>query len=291
MVEPTHYPLAPPMPARPGLITDSDGTVHFSSLKQMARSALHYKYACEHQTEPSAAMRLGTIVNYRVLGKAPRREIVVYEGERRGRAWQEYKAEHDGAEIVTVAEWDDAGGIVEAVAADDRAQRLIRAARYEVPLKWADGDLPCSTSGIDIVGHYYIADLKVVHNAEPEYLQKHAVRMWWHAQLAWYRTGLLSGTAESGPFNIHKNEYGVGECGFTARPRSYDLYLLCVESHPPHCVTVLQMTPELIEHAEKTLTRWKEQLRVCASSGHYPGYTQAVVPWGLPEWMWEGEDE
>ncbi len=256
--------------------------IHFSHLKAMARSAAHYRHALTAEHEATRAMRIGSCVNQFVLGRSPRQPIAVFDGERRGKEWTAYKAAHSDAEILTIAEADEAKGPASAVLADPVAQALLHEARYEVPMSWTDNGMPCETSGVDImgtvataaqgdllrleVGRGYIADLKCVHNAEPEYLMRHAVRMSWHAQLAWYRGGVTLGLAHA-------------------------LYLLCVESSAPHPVTVLRLTPEVVNAGDRCVRAWMERLKVCLDSDSWPGYSQAPVEWTLPEWMVEIEAE
>jgi hypothetical protein len=274
------------------LITHADGSVHFSDLKQMSRSAAHYKHHCTTQREPTRALLIGSAVNARVLGQSPRRPILVWRDTptRAGNAYKAYAASHPEADILTAAEWDESSPIAEAVLADPVARTFlgldthggvaddveVGTVRYEVPLQWTDQGVPCATTGIDIVGPGYLADLKVVHNAEPEYLQKHALRMMWHAQLVWYAWGWR----HQGPIRIDLN--GIPDPA---------LHLLCVESSPPHCVTVLTLSPEIIVDAEKKLHAWMERLRQCAEADVWPGYVQAPVTWELPEWMTELEFE
>lgn len=262
------------------LITHPDGHVHFSDLKQLAKSPAHYAYRCKNpHTEQTRAMLIGSAVNSIVLGRSPRRPVTVYPGEaRRGKEWALFAESHKGHEILTVPEWNEAVPIGDAVNADPVAREILGlekygsevvekgTVRYEVPLTWTDNGIPCATTGIDIVGPGYLADLKVVHNAEPEYLQKHALRMGWHAQLVWYAGGMP-----------------------TVAHRTGALHLLCVESSPPHPVTVLTLSPEVIEAGEKCVRAWMERLKVCAESGVYPGYVQSPVTWALPEWMMEGD--
>lgn len=250
------------------LITHTDGCVHLSDLKQFAKSAAHYAYRCTHPMQPTRDMLIGSAVNARVLGQSPRKPLLVWRDSttRATNAYKAFAKSNPDADILTEAEWEESEPIAEAVLRDPVARALLDGARYEVPLTWTDNDIPCATTGIDIVGPGYLADLKVVHNAEPEYLQKHALRMMWHAQLVWYRDGWW---AQSHP----------------AGPQQLDLHLLCVESSPPHCVTQLTLDQDVILDAEKKLRAWMERLKVCAESGVYGGYVQAPVTWALPEWM------
>lgn len=255
------------------LLTDPDGFCHFSTLKQMARSPAHYAWRCAHPMTPTADMLIASAVNQRVLGEPPRNPIKVFEhASKQPRLTNEYKAfvaANPDCTILTEKEWSESSPIAKAVINDPCARELLCGARYEVPLDWTDSGVPCRTTGIDIVGPGYIADLKVVHNAEPEYLMKHALRMSWHAQLVWYRTGI--GSAD------------VCSAGILANGSLAALHLLCVESSPPHCVTVLTLSPEVIEAGQKCVRAWMERLKVCAESGVYSGYVQAPVTWALPE--------
>lgn len=286
------------------LISHTDGYVHFSDLKQIAKSPAHYKWRCEHPMEATRDMLIGSAVNARVLGQSPRKPLLVWRDSptRAANAYKAFAKSNPDADILTGSEWNESEPIAEAVLADPVARGLLglrddrdaaissvvhelatewgnttghtgNPVRYEVPLTWTDNGIPCATTGIDIVGPGYLADLKVVHNAEPEYLQKHALRMGWHAQLVWYWTGMLA-------------QADLMASGATA------LHLLCVESAPPHCVTVLTLSPEVIEAGEKCVRAWMERLKVCAESDCWPSYVQSPVVWTLPEWMQEfGDDD
>ncbi len=260
------------------LVTHPDGTVHYSQLRQFARSPKHYVHACRTQNEPTRAMRIGTAVHHRVLGERSDRPLEVFPGEaRRGKDWEAFRDSRTTAEILTAPEWEESKAPALAVLEDPVARQLLDGARTEVPLRWDDCGIPMSTGGLDVLGPVgiggsgagYIADLKTTANAEPEHLQRHAIKMLYHAQMAHYRAGACAAGLAT-----HKTE----------------LHLIAVEVDPPHCVTVLTLSPEVIEAGERCVRAWMERLKVCAESDYWPGYAQSAVTWALPEWMEEFDE-
>lgn len=227
-----------------------DGRVHFSDLKQFARSPMHYRHAVTTTREATRAMRVGTIVDRLLLGgKAP----PVFEGDRRGKEWKAFEAAHAGQEIVTRAEFDDAEPIAVAALADPLARQYL-AGQHQVRLEWEMLGVRCSTRGVDCVGDGWISDLKITSTTEPSRWIWHARRMHWHAQLAWYAAGCAANNIDT----------------------SRGLFLVGVEAAPPHPVTVLRLSPRALEEGQRCCHLWLEQLRACEATGMWPGYAQSV---------------
>lgn len=257
-----------------------DGTLHFSDLKKIALSGRQYLYGVNHPTSPTSAMLLGTAVHVQLLG--PRhgaKPLAVYEGAtRRGKEWDAFRLRHADAEILTVSEWDRAVEIAEAVRVDPVAQARLSGASYEVPLAWEESGFRCSTSGIDIMSAdlKWLADLKTTQSTQPEAWQKHAFRMFYHCQMAWYRRGARAN--------------GI-DC-------SHGLYVLGVETKPPYEVVELELTEGMIDLADRTLSLWLEKLRgyvlACPEPTNvtdWPGYAQSSVTWDLAPWQRDDEDD
>lgn len=250
-----------------------DGAVHFSLLKKMALSPLHYAEACRaaclEQNEPTRQMRVGTGAHFQLLGPRDGHRIVAFEGDTRtGAVWKSFAAEHEGAEILTAPEWADATAIAEAVRRDPIAAPLLEG-RHEVPLRWDDGGITCATEGVDIVGKGRLVDLKTTPSTEPEKWKRHAFGMHYPAQLMFYAEG-----ARQNGIDVHEG-----------------LYLIGVESCPPYAVTVLKLTPATEDHGRRCVALWLEQLRRCEENDFWPGYTQQVVDFDLPPWMVAVDDD
>jgi exodeoxyribonuclease VIII len=247
--------------------------IHFSELKKMALSPLHYKAAIEKATEPTRAMSVGTIAHHIVLGERTDKKLVVYRGGiRRGKEWDAFKAEHDGAEIVTVPEWDEGEAIAKAILADPVAAPFLKG-QHEVPLEWDSAGMKFATRGVDVIGDGFVAELKSTASAEPGRWQRLALNMFYHVQMVMYREGAAS------------RSLVAPDC---------PLYVIGCESKPPYPVTVLHLTPAMIELAQKTIAIWTERLRSCEENNFWPGYAQSVVEWDCPAWMTPdavGEDE
>jgi len=256
---------------------DADGTLHFSHLKAYAKSGAHSLHAVNAPNEPTRPMLISTGVHQVVLGPRADKKIVVFDGSRRqGNAWDEFEAAHAGEEILTLPEWSEAKFIGNALLEDPLIQEKLDGARFEVPLRWRDGEFECSTSGIDIVRPGEIGDLKGTHCAEPERFKRHAFSMFYHCQLAWYRRG----------------------CRANGIDTSRGLFVLGYEMEPPFAVVPLEMTEELIDLGERTLSLWLEYLRrdvlscpAPTKAKDWPAYTQSPVPWPLPAFMQRDEDE
>lgn len=255
-----------------------DGTLHFSDVKWMALSGRQYLYAVNNPIEPTSQMLLGTAVHLQLLG--PRhgaKPLRVFEGKiRRGKEWDMFKARNPDAEKVTAPEWKRAEQIAAAVRVDPVAQARLEGARYEVPLSWEESGFRCSTSGIDIISGAALADLKTTLTTHPETWQRHAFKMLYHCQMAWYRRGARAN--------------GI-DC-------SRGLYLLGVETKPPYEVVELDLTEGMIDLADRTLSLWLEKLRgyvlACPEPRvvtDWPGYTQSSVPWEVATWQRDDEDE
>lgn len=253
-----------------------DGCVHFSELKKLDLSGAHYLHACNTKTEPTRPMLVSTAVHQILLGPRADKKVMVYPGDaRRGNDWKVFRAAHPDCDILTQPEWDDAAAIANELMKDPLVIEHLEGARTEVPLRWSDGDLPCSTSGIDVVGRGMLGDIKGTHSAKPELWMRTAFRMHYHCQLAWYRRGAVA------------NGIDV----------SKGLFVLGYEMTPPYVVVPLEMTEDLIDLGERTLAIWLEKLRQYRLSipeprtpKDWPSYTAAPVPWAPPAWM-VGDDE
>ncbi len=247
-----------------------DGTVHFSTLKKIADSGVQYLHAVSSPFEPTRAMLIGTGVHHLVLGQRPTSKVARFPGEKRvGTAWKSFLEEHDGYDILTEPEWNEAEQIAAAVMADRVAREYLSGARFEVPLTWEDSGLRCSTTGVDIVQPGRIGDLKTTNTTEIEKWQRQAFSFSYHCQMAWYRRGCIA------------NGIDV----------SHGMFLLGVDTKPPHEVVVLEMSEELIDLAERTLSLWIERLKVYAESKQFPGRAQSAVVWTIPSWMQSAADE
>jgi hypothetical protein len=261
-------------------VLDADGSVHFGQLKKLALSPRQYLYAVNHDVVATRAMLIGTIVHFLLLGpRQGAKRLVQFKGPRRqGKAWEAFEAENDDAEIATATEWSEAEAIADAVRKDPVARMRLDGARCEVPLTWEENGFRCSTSGVDILTtRCALGDLKVTTSTFPAAWERHAFKMLYPQQLAFYRRGAAA----------NKIDLSGG------------LFCLGVESKPPHEVVDLSLSEDMIDFADRSITVWLEKLRVLIDScpeptslSDWPGYAQSPVSWELPAWMQgEGEDD
>lgn len=231
------------MPASP-----TELPVRFSHLKHMARSPAHYLHAL-HDDRQTAAMRLGKLVHAVILGG----QYVVYEGERRGNAWTAFEEQNAGQEIVTSKELATAQAMADAVARHPEAKFLL-GGPHEQELSWKLAGRECQAH-VDVVGGLHITELKTGQTSQPGRFEWHALRMQYHAQLAWYLDAMRM----------------IGS------PRS-NAYILIVEAYAPHVVTAFQVTERALEEGRKLYRVWFEQLRSCEQTDCWPGYCEAILP-------------
>jgi len=239
-------------------IRNADGAVHFSNLKQMSLSPLHYKSACEGARNETRAMRVGTLVHKIALGGS----YAVYDGDRRGGEWKQFKAEHVGIEIFTTSEYKDAAGAGEALRTNKTAAPYLLGLK-EHELAWKDSITGVECAGrLDVLGDGFVSDVKVTADASPTKFMVHCIRMYYHAQLLWYGRGA-----------VH-NEHPVA--GY---------YILGVETKAPHAVTVLRLTNELIVAGAISCNEWLDRLRECERTNEWPGYSDQVLDLDAPGWF------
>lgn len=243
--------------------------LHYSTLKHMARSPAHYLHAATTDFVPTAGMRLGTLVHRAVLGAVEDdwgHPIVMYDGERKGGVWRDFKLAHPGDEIFTTSELEDAEPIARAVLADPVAAPLLLEGERERHIAWKIGDRAVS-SRPDVRHASRIVDLKTTTDASIRTFARQAVRMLYHAQLSFYldADNAIGGTAT-------------------------EAYLVVVEVEPPYGVTCMRVSDALLDVGRRCVASWLETLRLCEAADQWPGYAQAVVDLDMPSWMQE-EDE
>jgi len=230
-----------------------DFPVRFSNLHHMARSPAHYLHALDADRQ-TPAMRLGKLFHAVLLGG----KYVVFEGERRGKKWEIFESEHPGEEIVTTKEMATANAMAAAARKHPEAAFLL-GGHHEVELKWEIGGRPC-LGHIDVVGGLHVTELKSGQTSQPGRFEWHALRMQYHAQLAWYFDALA----------------------ITGSPRR-DAYILIVEALAPHVTTAFRVTDRALEEGRKHYRLWFETLRNCEESGSWPGYCDAILPLDVPD--------
>jgi len=228
--------------------------VRFSRLREMARSALHYRHAVQEDRDDSLAMRIGRGGHAMLFGMP----IARWTGPvRRGKEWDAFKEANAGREILNETEFTAADGIAKAVRSNPLAADLIgkAGALYEHELGWRIGDRACSARIDALHGDLRaVIELKTTKCAEPSKFARDAWFRGYHAQLAWYGEAV-------------RLSAGVQVAAH---------YIVAVESQAPFAVTVLRLTPKAIERGTALWRSWWERLMVCEASNAWPAYTQRI---------------
>lgn len=233
--------------------------VRFSHLKAYGRSPMHGHHARSTEQDATYPMERGEGVDAILFGT---RKVCGYPGPvRRGKEYEAFCAAHPGDLILTMTEYDKARRMVDAILACKLAAPLLKGITQNTLLfRWMG--LDCRTTP-DVRGPSYLTELKTSQSSDPAKFLWHARRMHYHAQLRF-------------------QDFGCEKHGHNIR----DHWIVCVESDPPHPVTVFHVEPEALEEGEKLLMLWAERLKNSEASGAFPPYVECAVPL-----VWPKEDE
>lgn len=232
--------------------------VRFSNLKHMGRSALHYFDAVQADREDTISLRFGRGAHALAFGQP----VVKYDaGQRRGKAWDAFAAQHADKEILNAKEWAAAESIATALRDHPLAGPLLfdHGTVHERRIEWEWLGRKCAST-LDVHSPAILVDLKTTRDAEPGKFERDAFWRGYHAQLAFYSLA-------------YEHAYGH-------KPAAS--YIVAIESKRPHAVTVLAVPDELLQSGEMMCRGWFERLLVCEQSNAWPAYSQSVVTMQAP---------
>lgn len=229
--------------------------LHWSDLKVIEQSPAHFRWRLENKPPvQTPSMRYGSLLHCLVLGG----KFVSYPGERRGNAWKDFEAANEGAFIVTQKELGRCLEASRQVLSDPVAGPYLRGDKER---EWKAQMFGRACGGrIDVSGKTFTVDLKFTRTTDPAKLQRQALQMGWHAQIAWYMEARRALGEDPGE--------GV---------------LVAIESKEPHPVTVMRLTERCLLEGAKQNRLWLERLQACEEADHWPGYVQAPIPLDVVE--------
>lgn len=236
--------------------------VRFHHLRAMGLSPAHAKALIDgDEATATGSMRMGSGTHAMCFRTHP---VVEYLGVRRGKAWEEFQAEHVGSLILTTAEYERSLRMYEAVQAHELGAGLLSDGNgnvRETSIYWNLSGRECR--GTPDVANYAtrVVELKTTVSADPVRFARQSMRFAYHASLAWYLDGIAA----------------------TGRGTPSSAYVVAVESAAPYPVTVLKLTERAIEKGRALYRLWFEQLINCERSGSWPGYAQGVVDLDIPD--------
>jgi exodeoxyribonuclease VIII len=240
--------------------------VHFSTLKSIDKSPLHYRHACDTPREYTPALRLGRLTHSLLLSpEVP--GVAVYAGRRAGKEWETFEAAHAGESIVKVEEIEHATEMREAIKRHAGASALFARGRAEVSIEWLEGDLACKAR-LDWLGPSGVIDLKTTRSIDVRAFTREIAARHYHAQLAFYRAAADAAQREDCPWY-----QGHAPC-----------WIVAVESSPPHDVAVYRLPEEALEVGARKIAGWLDRVRECRASGVWPGVAPEAIDLTLPDW-------
>lgn len=237
---------------RPGI-----DPIHFSQLKAMGQSALHYKHRLENAMAETKALRLGRAVDALLFGTCG---VVGFDGQRRGKEWAAFAQANAAAICLNKTEHDQVMGMAGAIERHGEAMALLSTGERQKLIEWQFSGRACAGTP-DVFTDGRIVELKTCRSSDPRRFVWDARRLGHHAQLSWYMEGLLQ----------------------SGRARPHTAFIVAVESLAPHPVTVFVLTDRALDQGMRAWRIWFEQLRVCEESDAWPPYVEQAVPFDLPE--------
>lgn len=227
--------------------------VRFSHLRAYGRSAAHGKHARETEMDPTYAMERGTAVHALIFED---RKVCGYPGRvRNGKEYDAFVAAHPDTEILTMAEFDKARRMADAVRESELAMSVLTG-EVEKTIRFRWDGLDCRATP-DVRGPNYLTELKTSSSADPVRFPWHALRMHYHAQMRMQQ--------------------------IACNDRNRDCFIVCVESTAPYPVQVFRIEERALEIGERLLVLWAERLKNSETSKVWPPYSTCIAPIDVPD--------
>lgn len=252
----------------------------FHHLRAAGLSGAHCLHAFQGDSDDSLAKRLGSGAHAITFEKPfevwrqPAKKNPKKVAPRSGDVWKAFQAEHAGKPILTVAEYDHAMRIVEAIRNHPVASRLLFGSGmiHERSIIWSEhGRARRSTP--DARGTSHLVELKTTRCAAPWRFRRDAKNMAYHAQLADQRAAIA-----------HEQNGRA--------PR--EAFIVAVENVAPYVVQVYEAKPRDLELGDKLRMIWAERLAIFEATNLWGGYSPGIEPLDIedsepliadPEWL------
>lgn len=246
-----------------------------SNLEDFIRSpllyhGLHVASPPRWETKATAAMELGTAVHAALeayLRGVPDdivtipREALTSNGQRRGKAWDAFKAEHAGKVLVMPAEARQIADMMAGIDANEEARRaLYNVGEVEETIVWLDEQHELRRRcRLDkrLTGEPWVIDIKTVHTLEEWPLRYHFADHGYHRQAAFYCDAAEALTDVKHNFRF-----------------------VCLEKSPPYRAEVIELPDHWVERGRQEIADALERLSVCLISGNWtePARVRVLEP-------------
>jgi hypothetical protein len=242
----------------------ADPAVSASHLHAIARSPYHYwsRYLDLKRTpvEPTAAMRLGSLVHCAVLEPEELNQRYGVCGPRNTKAGKEQAEQMAaaGIEAVTASDMMAANCMADSVRLHPAAAALLKQGKAEQSFWWDDAGtgLRCKCRP----DWYYgttVVDLKTTTDASPAAFARSVATFRYHVQASHYLSGL----------------HGAERFVFIA-----------VEKTAPYAVAVYELDAAAMAAGNELRQRDLRMIADCRATGEWPGYSNDCQTLSLPKW-------
>ena len=231
-----------------------------SALVHGVKSMLHMHHYMTNDTETTPAMRWGKLCHSALLEPERfERDIVVFEGTKRGNEWKEFQYENAGKEIVTVEESAQLAAMIAAVHWRPDAKALLTEGDREASMFWTLTDCGICKGRMDVYSPNHIVDLKTTGDITR--FQNTAAQLLINIRVGWYQLGVEAITGKLLP-----------------------VYIIAVEQNAPFDVRVYEYDSEALALGRDISLATAKRYRACQGTGVYPGVCSDIQTLRLPEW-------
>lgn len=234
------------------------------------QSPAHYLYNKQNPSDPTPAMRLGTITHSAILEPDLFLDthVAMPECDRRTKAgkelYEEFHIKHAGKVVMDNKSYHRTFGMVGAVMAHPKARAILHQSRNELSFFSELGGVKVKCRPDILRAGLLAGDLKKTTDASFRAFQKAVATYKMHRQAAFYLDILTQITGEK-----------------------YDTFVhISVEEDPPHAVGLYALDEASIDKGREEIHRGLRIYRECSLSGKWPSYSDDVVPMNLPSYAW-----
>ena len=241
-----------------------------SEIVEGRTSMLHMAYAVGGGEKPETpALRWGRLLHAAILEPLVlMRDAAVYDGHKRGKAWDEFKADNSHAEIVTAGEVEQLQAVSDAVRANRDARRLIDGSEHELTATWHDPAYGCGKARLDGLGAVGVVELKSTARIDPFSFSRTAHRLGYHVKMGWYVHGLRKVQGAVPP-----------------------VWVVSFEQSAPYDVAVYRVSHAVLQAGEDEAVEIATRYHTHALCNSFPGVANGdVLDFELPAWATDGGD-